>query len=312
MRILVTGGAGFIGSHLLEELVAGGFEPVCFDNLSKGLAAHVPEGVRLVVGDIGGKELDATVAGGDFAAICHLAGQTMVSDSIADPLFDAQENIRGTINILRAATKYGVKRVIFASSAAVYGNVTESELPVIENRELEPMAFYGLSKKVAEEYLAMYHAIYGLDYVALRFSNVYGERQGDGGEGGVISIFTKAIAGGDAITIYGDGEQTRDFIYAKDVARGIVAALVTDNVNVAYNLSTQSETSLRELISILSEIAQTPIVPEYAHERKGDIYKSMLSNQRAQMGLKWEPQTSLKEGLLRTYNYFKTNIDKAE
>ena len=166
------------------------------------------------------------------------------------------------------------------------------------------MSFYGLSKVTVEQYLELYHRIFGLDYVVLRFANVYGERQGDGGEGGVISIFTKSIAAGNEITIFGDGEQTRDFVYAGDIAAGIWAALHTATPNAAYNLSTQTETSLRELVNILSNIAGRRIEPKYGPERAGDIYKSMLSNARARRGLGWKPAVSLEDGLRRTYEYF--------
>ena len=150
----------------------------------------------------------------------------------------------------------------------------------------------------------MDETLYGLEYVVLRFANVYGERQGDGGEGGVISIFAKAVAEGRDITIYGDGEQPRDFVYAGDIAEGIWAALRTEEVNAAYNLSTQTETSLRELVSLLAEIRGREIVPKYGAEREGDIYKSMLSNSRARRGLDWQPATTLADGLRRTYEYF--------
>ena len=170
--------------------------------------------------------------------------------------------------------------------------------------KLSPMSFYGLSKVTVEQYLELYHRIFGLDYVVLRFANVYGERQGDGGEGGVISIFTKSIAAGNEITIFGDGEQTRDFVYAGDIAAGIWAALHTATPNAAYNLSTQTETSLRELVNILSNIAGRRIEPKYGPERAGDIYKSMLSNARARRGLGWKPAVSLEDGLRRTYEYF--------
>lgn len=304
MKILVTGGAGFIGSHLVEKLLEKQAEVAVLDNLSTGVRDHVPDGVAFYEMDIRDEKLRDILRMGHYDAIVHLAGQTMVDASIREPLLDAMENIAGTVSVLEAARIGGVPRVIFSSTAAVYGNVPEEELPIQEARELAPMSFYGLSKETVERYLALYHETYGLDYVVLRFANVYGERQGDGGEGGVISIFTKAIAGGKDITIFGDGEQTRDFIYAGDIAEGLCQALVTKEVNAAYNLSTQSETSLRALVSELAKIAHRTITPKYAKEREGDIYKSMLSNERARRGLQWEPKVSLNEGLKRTYAYF--------
>ena len=304
MNILVTGGAGFIGSHLVRHLLAKGEKVTALDNLSTGLAENLPPEAEFIEMDILDERLKKVVAAGAFDAIVHLAAQTMVDISVKDPLFDARENLLGTVHVLEAARAANVKRIVFASTAAAYGDVKEDDLPVREAQPTEPMSFYGLSKLSVEKYLAMYHQLYGLEYVVLRFANVYGERQGDGGEGGVISIFAKAVAEGRDITIYGDGEQTRDFVYAGDIAEGIVAALQTEEVNAAYNLSTQTETSLRELVSLLSEICGREIVPKYGAEREGDIYKSMLSNSRARRGLDWQPATTLAEGLRRTYEYF--------
>lgn len=304
MNILVTGGAGFIGSHLVRHLLAKGEQVTALDNLSTGLAENLPPEAKLVEMDILDEDLPKVVATGAFDAIVHLAAQTMVDTSIKNPLLDTRENLLGTVQVLEAARAANVKRVIFASTAAVYGDVKEDDLPVREAQPTLPLSFYGLSKLSVEKYLEMYENLYGMEYVVLRFANVYGERQGDGGEGGVISIFAKAVAEGRDITIYGDGEQTRDFVYAGDIAEGIWAALRTEEVNAAYNLSTQTETSLRELVSLLAEIRGREIVPKYGAEREGDIYKSMLSNSRARRGLDWQPATTLAEGLRRTYEYF--------
>ncbi len=304
MKVLVTGGAGFIGSHLMRRLKENNIAAAALDNLSVGSRDNLLDGMELIAADVLSPELNSIVAAGQFDAIVHLAGQTMVNRSIDKPDFDAQQNILGTVNVLEAARKNGIDRVIFASTAAAYGNVSETDLPVKESQELLPMSFYGLSKVTVERYLELYHEVYGLDYVVLRFANVYGERQGDSGEGGVISIFARSIAKGQDITIFGDGEQTRDFVYAGDIAAGIIAALTTKEVNAAYNLSTQTETSLRELVSILSGLAGRKIIPRYDAERPGDIYRSMLSNARARRGLNWQPVVSLEEGLRLTYNYF--------
>lgn len=310
MKVLVTGGAGFIGSHLVRHLLAEGEQVTVIDNLSTGLKENLPTDIpapdmlTFIEADVDSEIMEDTVLRGDFDAIVHLAAQTMVNISIDDPLNDAKLNITNTVRILEAARKAKVKRFIFASTAAAYGNVPESDLPIRESRTLAPMSFYGLSKVTVENYLDMYHNCFGLEYVALRFANVYGERQGDGGEGGVISIFAKRIANDQSITIFGDGEQTRDFIYAGDIADGIIAALHTDKANVIYNLSTQTETSLRTLVHILSDVSGQKIIPKYGPERAGDIYKSMLSNERARMGLNWQDKMELSEGLRRTYQHF--------
>ncbi|MBQ9377559.1 MAG: NAD-dependent epimerase/dehydratase family protein [Schwartzia sp.] len=309
MKVLVTGGAGFIGSHLMRYLKAAGDEAVALDNLSTGRRENLEEDMTLIEMDVLDGTLAGVVATGQYDAIVHLAGQTLVSYSIDAPLFDAESNILGMLRVLEAARQGNVKRVIFSSTAAAYGNVPERDLPVKESHKREPLSFYGLSKVTAERYMELYQSVFGLDYVVLRFANVYGERQGDGGEGGVISIFSRQVASGNEITIYGDGEQTRDFVYAGDIAAGIAAALRTGQPNHAYNLSTQTQTSLRELVSLLSKIAERPITPKYGPERPGDIYKSALSNTRARRGLGWKSLVPLEEGLRRTYAYF---LKKAE
>ena len=304
MRTLITGGAGFIGSHLVRTLQAAGVEVTVLDNLSTGLKENLPDGTNFIEADVRDENVRSIVLAGRYDAVVNLAGQTMVDASIKNPRLDAEENILGTINLLEGMRQGGVKRIVFASTAAAYGNVTAEDLPILENFPLNPMSFYGLSKVTAERYLALYRELFDLDYVILRFANVYGERQGDGGEGGVISIFTKKLAHEEPITIFGDGEQTRDFVYAGDIAAGIYAALTTKNANTAYNLSSCTETSLRQLVSLLAQIAGRDIVPQYAPERPGDIRRSVLSNQRALRGLNWRANTPLVDGLRRTYEYF--------
>lgn len=304
LKVLVAGGAGFIGSHLVRALQEEGHTPVVLDNLSTGLREHVPGDIEFLEMDVCDESLLQKIQGKRLDAIVHLAGQTMVDASVQDPKNDAQENIIGTINLLEAARQCDIERVVFSSTAAGYGNVSAEDLPVLESKPLAPMSFYGLSKVTAEHYLEVYRQIFGMGYVVLRFANVYGERQGDGGEGGVISIFAKRIVQGEDITIFGDGEQTRDFVYAGDIANGICAALRTKNVNTAYNLSTQTETSLRELVSLLSKVAGRDIIPLYGPERPGDIRRSMLANGKAARGLGWKPAMPLLEGLRRTVDYF--------
>lgn len=308
MKILVTGGAGFIGSHLVRQLLADHHEVVILDNLSTGALEHLPsQGYMLWQMDIRDEQVIAQIAAAHFDAIVHLAAQTMVDVSIRDPRLDASENITGLLNVLEAARQGQVKRLIFASTAAAYGNVLEQDLPVKEDHKLQPMSFYGLTKVTAEHYLELYQQLYGLDYVVLRFANVYGERQGDTGEGGVISIFAKRIAAAEGITIFGDGQQTRDFVYAGDIAEGICMALATDQVNTVYNLSTQTETSLNALVELFSQAAGVTVKPSYGPVRTGDINRSMLCNEKAVGRLGWQPQMTLLEGLRRTYQYFKTH-----
>ena len=308
MKVLVTGGAGFIGSHLVRQLLDAQHDVTVLDNVSTGTWQHLPQGKDTCTCwemDIRDKAAREKIEQAKFDIIVHLAAQTMVDVSIKDPEFDASENVMGTVNILEAARHSGVKRIIFASTAASYGDVTEDKLPIREEETLAPMSFYGLTKVVAEKYLKLYHDLYGLDYVALRFANVYGERQGDTGEGGVISIFAKRIAKDQGITVFGDGKQTRDFIYAGDIAAGIIGAMTTDKANTVYNLSNQTETSLLELIDLMAKAVGKAVEPQFAAPREGDINRSMLRNEAAVKNLNWQPQMDLAEGLARTINYFK-------
>jgi UDP-glucose 4-epimerase len=305
MKVLVTGGAGFIGSHLVRQLLVEGHVVTVLDNLSTGVREHLPvAGFAFRKQDIRNQAIVQQIVYEKFDAIVHLAAQTMVDASIRDPRFDADENVMGLLNVLEAARLSGVQRVLLASTAAAYGDVQESSLPVHEDDALQPMSFYGLTKVIGEHYLKLYHQLYGLDYVVLRFANVYGERQGDSGEGGVISIFAKQIAKGQDITILGDGLQTRDFVYAGDIAAGLCRALVTKQVNTVYNLSTQTETSLNELVQILQNISEGDFSVSHGPVREGDIYRSMLCNEKAINLLGWSPDVSLEEGLRRTYAYF--------
>ena len=308
MKVLVTGGAGFIGSHLVRQLLDAQHDVTVLDNVSTGTWQHLPQGKDTCTCwemDIRDKAAREKIEQAKFDIIVHLAAQTMVDVSIKDPEFDASENVMGTVNILEAARHSGVQRIIFASTAASYGDVTEDKLPIREEETLAPMSFYGLTKVVAEKYLKLYHDLYGLDYVALRFANVYGERQGDTGEGGVISIFAKRIAKDQGITVFGDGKQTRDFIYAGDIAAGIIGAMTTDKANTVYNLSNQTETSLLELIDLMAKAVGKAVEPQFAAPREGDINRSMLCNEAAVQNLNWQPQMDLAEGLARTINYFK-------
>lgn len=306
MNVLVTGGAGFIGSHLIGKIEKKHIVTVVDNGYTGDIIRMRTCDVNLIKKDVCDQKIVKQIVDEKPNVIVHLAAQTMVDSSIKDPVFDASENIMGTLNVLEAARQCGA-RVVFASTAAAYGDVLEDDLPVVESQELSPQSFYGLTKVGVEKYLELYHRHYGLDYVVCRFANVYGERQGDKGEGGVISIFAKRIAAGKDITIYGDGTQTRDFVYAGDIARGICKAMTTKNVNTVYNLSTQTETSLLDLVKIMGKVSGCDIVPKFGPVREGDIYRSMLSNQKAKDGLGWEPQVSLTDGLRRTMAYFQGN-----
>lgn len=300
MKLLVTGGAGFIGSHLLELLNSDkNYEVVVLDNLSSGFRENVPQGMRLVVADIRSQEIEALFQKENFDAVVHLAAQTMVPYSIEHPGEDCEINLAGLINVLENCRKYKVKTVLFASSAAVYGN--NENVPLNEDLALMPMSFYGITKMTSEHYLRVYHELYGINTVVFRFANVYGERQGEGGEGGVVSIFCKLLAAGKAVTVYGNGEQTRDFVYAGDVAAAIKAGLAARGYQT-INVSTEHETSVNQLLGAFAEVAADKLEVRYAEPRQGDIFRSALSNARLKEILAVTPQMQLKEGIQKTYH----------
>ena len=302
MNILITGGAGFIGSHILQRFNKGNCQITVLDNLHSGNKANIPKGVNFIEMDICDERIIDVFEKNKFEAVVHLAAQTMVNASIDDPIYDSDNNIRGTINILEACRKTGVRRIVFSSTAAVYGDV--SEVPVLEDFTTDPLSFYGLSKLTVEKYLKLYQKLYGLEYVILRYANVYGERQGDGGEGGVISIFMKLLAQNKALTIHGDGKQSRDFVYAGEIANANWLALNTENINEIYNISTQTETSINELVETLETIASKKFAITYGAPRQGDLLRSVLSNDKAREKIGYKVETSLAEGLRRTYQYF--------
>lgn len=301
MKALVTGGAGFIGSHIVDKLVKEACQAVIVDNLSTGSLDNVNKQAKFVKMDIRGAELLSLCQAEKFDCAIHLAAQTMVPRSLQDPQFDCDVNIVGTVNLLEACRQTGVKRFIASSSAAVYGDVPV--LPIVEESTPRPSSFYGLSKLTMEKYMAMYSELYGLEYAVLRYANVYGERQGDFGEGGVISIFANKIALEQPIAIFGDGTQTRDFVYVGDVAAANYQALIAKQVNSVYNVSTQTEVSVNTLVELMSKVSGKKVDKTYLEPREGDIYRSMLSNAATQKALAWKPQTQLVDGLARTYEF---------
>lgn len=306
MKVLVTGGAGFIGSHIVDLLIDREFEVVIIDNLATGLLSNINSKAKFIELDIRDKVKVLDIFNREkFDYVIHQAAQTMVHHSLENPIYDGDVNILGTINILECCRITNVKRIVFASTAAVYGD-TQS-LPVLELIDKNPASFYGLSKLTCEKYLDMYHRLFGLEYIVLRYANVYGERQGDSGEGGVISIFVKKIVDGEAITVFGDGTQTRDFIYVGDIANANYKSLFTKKSNAVYNISTQSETSLHALIAELEDVSLQKIKKFFLPPREGDIYKSYLSNYGAKENLLWHPEVSLREGLSRTYKFLAKN-----
>ena len=298
MRILITGGAGFIGSHVCEELLKNGHELIIADNMSTGLKSNVPDNCLLFNIDI--KSEIALQALLRFTkkidAVVHLAAQTQVSNSVSDPEKDAKENIIGIINVLEAMKQFNIPKIIFASSAAVYGN--KEQIPIQEYSIPEPTSQYGTSKLSSEEYIKMYSRLYGIEYCIFRFSNVFGPRQNTD-TGGVIAKFLDRIDKNQPIIIYGNGNQTRDFVYVKDVASAIEHSLIKI-VTGTFNLSTGTETSINDLSDLIKEFKDFKI--QFKPEKPGDIYKSSLCNKKLSCS-RWKPSYSLKEALEETFNY---------
>ena len=302
MNILITGGAGFIGSHLADALLAAGHDVTIIDNLSTGTKEFLPPKARFIEADIRSRDALSFMASHPFDVVYHEAAQTMVPASIDDPYHDADENILGLLSLLEAARKSGVRKIIFSSSAAVYGD--NPALPLTEEEPPQPTSFYGLTKWMTERYLALYRQYYGLDYTVLRYSNVYGPRQGAHGEGGVIYIFAKLLAERKPLTIFGDGTQTRDFINVHDVVSANVAAL-TRGSGAVCNVSTETEITLNDLAAEMVRLSGTDTPICHGPARAGDIYRSCLSHQKARSLLGWSPRIPLTEGLEETIRFFK-------
>jgi UDP-glucose 4-epimerase len=301
--IFVTGGAGFIGSHVVELLLARGEHVVVYDNFTTGSLANVPPEAAIIEGDIRNKDnVEEAVTRHQPDGIIHLAAQSKVGPSLERPEEDLAVNILGTVHLLEAARKNGVGRFISASSAAVYGHA--KILPIVELADTEPLSPYGTSKLSAEEYIQSYARLYPIRTVGLRFANVYGPRQTMETEAGVITIFCETLLSGKQPFIQGDGEQTRDFVYVKDVAEAVLESLDNESAHGIYNVSSETETSINDLLLELSRAAGREFAPVYGAPRAGDIRHSSLSYKRLHKETEWSPQVRLIEGLKRTMEYY--------
>lgn len=300
MRVLVTGGAGFIGSHIVEHLIDEGHDVCVLDNLSTGRKEHLPKGIPFYQLDIASDSLDPAFARFKPDCVVHAAAHIDVSNSVSHPKQDARINIEGSINLLEACKKFDVRKVVYSSSAAVYGDPLE--LPVPESHPIQATSPYGVSKHVVEHYLYVYRQLYGIEYTALRYANVYGPRQDPLGEGGVVAIFTHRLARDEDVTIYGDGEQTRDYVYVGDVARANLLALTKGDGEIV-NISCSTETSVNDLFELVRKATGSRGNAVRAPKRPGEIQRSVLANHRAQEVLGWTPQVPLDQGLLWVAGY---------
>jgi UDP-glucose 4-epimerase len=294
MRAVVTGGAGFIGSHVVEALLARGDEVHVLDDLSKGKGERVAAGAELHVGDI--RDPDAVFAAARPEAVFHLAAQADVRLSVERPDVDADVNVLGTVRILEAARRHGARVVFSSTGGAIYGECTS---PVTEAAERQPLAPYGTSKLCGEEYLATWNRLHGTRHVSLRFANVYGPRQEPHGEAGVVAIFMGLLHEGGTPRIYGDGSQTRDYVFVEDVVRAMLVAL--DSEGGVFNIGTAVETSVLELYEAIQRASGVTREPAFAEPRLGEQQRSVLDVSLAARELGWRPDHSLDQGLARTW-----------
>ena len=308
--VLVTGGAGFIGSHVADRFLAEGWNVTILDDLSSGREENLPAAARFVHGCITSPEAATLVRTGRFDVMCHLAAQIDVRRSVLDPVYDATRNILGTLNLMEAVRAGGhPTRTVFSSTGgALYGDFDPP--PSTEAFAKDPEAPYGIAKLSVEYYLAYYGRVHGLDTVALRYGNVYGPRQDPHGEAGVVAVFCNRILDGRPFTVFGDGEQTRDYVYAGDVAGANFAAATCalparGRLDArAFNIGTGIETSVNTLAETLRQVSGVTTPTEFAPPRAGELARSALQTDKARSVLGWTPQVSLADGLHSTYRFF--------
>jgi UDP-glucose 4-epimerase len=301
MRVLVTGGAGFIGSHLTDALAGRGDEVNVVDDLSSGRAARVDERAVLhAVSIIDAEQLSALAEKVRPELICHLAAQIDVRASVAFPAADARTNVVGTVNVLEAARTAGARVLFCSTGGALYGR--DAPIPSLEDVLPLPESPYGIAKYCAEQYVGLYNRLHSTRHAVLRFANVYGPRQDPSGEAGVVAIFCSRVLAGQQPTIYGDGTQTRDYVYVGDAVAAFLAAADSGRPGT-WNIGTGAEVSVLDLAAIIGEAAGRPVKPEFAPQRPGELQRSALAVERARRDLGWSPVTSLGEGVRSVYQW---------
>lgn len=305
MKVLVTGGAGFIASHVVDLLVAHGHSVAVVDNLSTGRRSNLNPAARFYQMDIRDPHLKEIFEQERPDVVDHHAAQIDVRRSVADPQFDADVNVRGSLNVLECARQFGVQKFIYISTGgAVYGE--PEYLPVDEKHPINPICPYGASKHTVEHYLYMYQYNYGLNYVVLRYPNVYGPRQDPHGEAGVIAIFTGRMMRGEPVTINGDGEQARDFTHAGDCAQANLLVLDNAQAGGIYNVGSGEPSTINQVFAALKQITNYPLVPNYGPAKLGETRRIYLNSQRLQTELGWKAKFDLHSGLTDTVAYFQS------
>jgi UDP-glucose 4-epimerase len=301
MNILVTGGCGFIGSHIVDAYVSLGHRLWVIDDLSTGSIDNLNPQAEFLEMDINSKHVVDVFKKAKIDVINHHAAQINVRTSVQDPAFDARVNILGSLNLLKCAAQYNIKRFIFASSGgAVYGE--PEDLPISETCSINPLSPYGIAKATVEKYLMLWAAMHSFDHVILRYSNVYGPRQISKSEAGVISIFIDNINKQTDCVIFGDGNATRDYVYVSDVVKANIAALEC-NSNI-FNIGTSVQTSVNDLVKIMADLLHHPIAHKHTTPRPGEVLSNALDNKQARSGLNWQPSITLKQGIKNTFEYF--------
>jgi UDP-glucose 4-epimerase len=304
MNILVTGGAGFIGSHVVDKLIGEGHRVTVIDDLSSGKRQNInPQAVfhHLAIGD---PELEKVFSSGSFDVLYHLAAQIDVRKSVSDPVFDASINIIDSIRLLEYSVKYSVKKIIYSSTGgAIYGE--PKYLPADEKHPVRPLAPYGISKYAFEKYIEYFSDLFGLDYTILRYSNVYGPRQDPHGEAGVVAIFSGLLLEGKPCSVFGDGSQTRDYVSVADIARANLMSLNKASREI-LNLGTGVETSVNQLHKKMCDILGIDREPAYKPARPGEVDRISLDVSLAEEVLGWKPEVELQQGLRETIEYFRS------
>lgn len=306
MKVLVTGGAGFIGSHLVDRLIQEGHEVVIVDNLSTGKRRNLNRAARFFKLDIQSWRLERVFRNERPNIVMHLAAQMDVRKSVEDPIFDAQVNVLGMLNVLQQSIKHGVRKVVFSSSGgAIYG---EQEIyPVPESHATRPLSPYGISKLCGEQYLSYYQRVSGLQIVSLRYANVYGPRQDPDGEAGVVAIFIQKLLNNEQAIVNGNGRQTRDFVYVEDVVEANLAVMGQETQGT-YNVGTGEETSINDLLRILIAHTNSTCKEIHGPAKIGEQVRSVIDSSKLRQELSWDPKTELSEGLKRTVDYFRERM----